>query len=141
MISNSNPVMVPFKGVYDETFEFVFPNVEIEAEGVATYLGNSTFFSPLLPGAEPGDPATGPLTFSAANGDELATFAVSFVEPPDETGFFTFAGSWDVTGGSGRFKNSTGCGTFEGSGSFDTGTGEISFDGEISKPTGRKKNL
>jgi hypothetical protein len=135
ILATSNPVMVPFRGAYDETFAFVPPNFEIHGEGVATHLGNSTFFSPLLPG----DPAaTGPLTFSAANGDELATSVVSFVSDPDANGFITFSGSWGVTGGSGRFENATGCGTFDGSGNVFTGVGQISFEGDISQPTGHK---
>ena len=138
-LATSDPVndddsddMVPFRGAYDETFALVEGLVEIHGEGFATHLCKSTFFSVLQPPDVPGDPATGPLTFSAENGNELETSIGSFVLPPDETGFFIFSGFWTVTGGSGRFKNSTGGGTFEGSGSFATGSGEIRFEGEIS---------
>ena len=44
IVSNSGPVMVPFRAEYQETFEVVPPNIEVSGEGVATYLGNSTIF-------------------------------------------------------------------------------------------------
>ncbi|MEE9270729.1 MAG: hypothetical protein V3V49_10765 [Candidatus Krumholzibacteria bacterium] len=143
-ISPVSPVMVPFRGVYDETFVLVPPfpppivNVELNGEGFATYLGKSTFFGVLQ--ADMGV-TTGTIVFSAANGDELEIAAVGFTTPPDATGAQTFSGDWDVTGGSGRFKNATGSGMYDGSGNAFTGEGHIIFDGAISQPTGRKPQV
>ncbi len=68
----------------------------------------------------------------------METFLVGFTTPPDETGTITFGGEWTVTGGSGRFKNAAGCGTYAGSGDAPTGVGDITFVGEVSQPNGLK---
>ena len=74
---------------------------------------------------------------TAANGDEMESSAVGLTSPPDAAGNVTFCGDWKVTGGSGRFKNGTGSGTFDGGGNFFTGVAHIIFEGEISRPKGR----
>ena len=140
--STSNPVMVPFRGAYDETIVLVslpppILELELSGEGVATHLGNSTFFG-LLQGLGEGVTRI-QLTFTGASGDELELSLEGFTSPPDENGDITFFGDWEVTGGSGRFKNGTGCGTYDGFGNL--GTAVVFFDGEISKPTGKKPQL
>lgn len=129
------PMMVPFTGVYVETFTLVEPfpppilNLELHGEGFATHLGNSTFDGPLQ--GEAGV-TTAQLTFTAANGDELE-MSIRGVTIVDEV-TITFFGDWMVTGGSGRFKNGTGSGTYNGGGPASGNVADIFFDGEISRP-------
>ena len=64
------------------------------------------------------------VTFVAANGDELfAVFDGAFYDDAGDS-----AGTFTITGGTGRFAGATGWGTFL---SFDDGA-EVDFDGEIS---------
>jgi hypothetical protein len=138
-----NPVMVPFSAEYDETFEqvsfeFPFNNIEISGVGHGTHLGNSTFFGPVqinvTNGAE-----TGTVVFTAADGATLSTaiVGVAVVDGND----ISFSGEWTATGGTRRFKNVTGSGTFEGTGTLEPAVGRISFDGEISQPNGRNPQI
>jgi hypothetical protein len=114
-------------------------NLQLHGEGVATHLGNSTFDGPLQ-GMDDGV-TTAQLTFTAANGDELETSLEGFTSQPDPEGIITFFGDWTVTGGSGRFRNSTGSGTYFGSGPAAGPSAPISFDGEISLPRGRNPRI
>jgi len=62
----------------------------------------------------------------------LETSLEGFTSQPDPEGNITFFGDWTVTGGSGRFRNGTGSGTYFGSGNAAVAPVPISFDGEIS---------
>ena len=143
--ATSNNVMVPFSWEGVETFVVVqipppLPLIlQLHGEGVATLLGNSTFDGPLQ-GWDEGV-TTAQLTFTAANGDELETSLEGFTSQPDPEGNITFFGDWTVTGGSGRFRNGTGSGTYFGSGNAAVAPVPISFDGEISLPRGRNPRI
>lgn len=71
----------------------------------------------------------GMVTFTAANGDELVikhamlSQLIGESEPPDG---FTFVGTWQADGGTGRFAHATGQGTLDGVG--DILNGEAIFD-------------
>ncbi len=64
------------------------------------------------------------ITFVAANGDELfAVFDGAFIDDAGDS-----AGTFTITGGTGRFAGASGGGTFS---SF-AGAADVEFDGEIS---------
>lgn len=84
-----------------------------------------------VPGPD-GTESVGTVTFTAANGDELwieHTMLSQLIDempngPPDG---FTFVGTWEAVGGTGRFTHATGSGTLDGAG--DILDGVAFFDG------------
>jgi hypothetical protein len=68
---------------------------------------------------------------TTANGDVFEFDADGDTAFDPATGIVTFWGDWEITGGTGRFANATGGGTYEGSASFVTGTGEVTNIGTI----------
>ena len=86
----------------------------------------------------------GTVTFTAANGDELwieHTMLGQLIDetpngPPDG---FTFVGTWEAVGGTGRFTNATGSGDLHGAGNIDSvvdpdvpeGLMQINIEGKI----------
>jgi hypothetical protein len=70
-------------------------------------------------------------TFTAANGDQLAT-AITMQLCPIAPGIYHGVGTYVVTGGTGRFANATGSGVFDGTGNFNTGTIICALNGTIS---------
>jgi hypothetical protein len=94
--------------------------------GHATHLGKYTRTEELNL-----DPATGSftgaLTFTAANGDQVAcTVTCQFVSAADAVGEYV------ITGGTGRFENASGSASFSASMTGAT-TFRVSFDGDITK--------
>lgn len=55
---------------------------------------------------------------TAANGDEVFGKYESLVRPDFDAGVFTFAGRWEIVGGTGRFGYATGEGTLSGWGNL-----------------------
>ena len=143
---SAEPKQIPFRASYDAQFQntLAFPivHVTVQATGEALVLGRSQAvtdneFVNLLTGA-----GTATFTLTAANGDTLVLEDTFHSTPPDAGGAFTFAGDFEVVGGTGRFAGATGGGTVTGSAQFpgpaaDGGVAEFSFDGTISSP--RKK--
>ena len=82
--------------------------------------------------------ATATYTLTGANGDTVVlamTFQTTFLSATN----VTFAGSYLVTEGTGRFVGAEGGGSLSGSGTFQTetsGIGEFSITGTISPPAG-----
>jgi hypothetical protein len=77
---------------------------------------------------------TGTSTLTGADGSTIdISFAGVFVPtgPTDAT----FQGAWTITGGTGRFEDATGGGTYDGSAAGDTGL--LNLSGTLSNP-GRK---
>ena len=70
-------------------------------------------------------------TFTAANGDKLTT-AITMQLCPIAPGIYHGAGTYVVTGGTGRFANATGSGVFDGTGNFGSGTIICALNGSIS---------
>ena len=70
-------------------------------------------------------------TLVAANGDEL-TIASQDVACPTGPGRYHGTGRWKVTGGTGRFDNATGQGTYDGNADFTAGTFTITLTGTLS---------
>ena len=119
-----------------ETFvEYPFLHVRVNSRGQATYMDRTTAFTDdqlvsLIDGS-----ATATYTLTGAKGDTLIlamTFQATNVE-----GGVTFAGSYTVTGGSGRFEGATGSGLLSGGALFldeSNGIGAFAVVGIISLP-------
>jgi hypothetical protein len=99
--------------------------VTISGAGQATYLGNFTWQSThtLNVCTTPFTVSGGSLTLTAADGDQLfGTYTgTSHVIPNTTPPVIAFDVTITITGGTGRFANTTG--TIEGTGQADTGTG------------------
>ena len=69
--------------------------------------------------------------FTYSNGDELHGNSVgqAIEDPP---GSVTFWGDITITGGTGRFANATGTGTYEGTADTFAGIGQFTIDGTMS---------
>ena len=103
--------------------------------GHASHLGKIT-----LSTSETLDFATSPGTLLvldgqsvmvAANGDELYWAYEGTGSLPDEHGNSVLSGTFVITGGTGRFSDATGGGTFQGSGNAVTGVASLSYRGAI----------
>ncbi len=122
---------------YRATIEAVavgFPSGVYDASGKATHLGNITEFGTYQV-VEPAGPGlfllAGEGTQIASNGD---TLSFTFVEIVDfNVAPFAAVGTFTITGGTGRFEDGTGGGSFETTGVFlDEGLGlSIRYDGNI----------
>jgi hypothetical protein len=131
--------MVPFRGTYTTVVAeagFVPPStalLDIWGEGNATYLGQSTWYSLSSVDINTGE-QWGSTVEIAANGDEFHYDYLGEAVVDEDTGRTSFWGDWTVTGGTGRFAEATGGGTYEGTAEGTQGTGQITFVGEISQP-------
>lgn len=65
-----------------------------------------------------GADVTGEFIFTAANGDQLTGTYVTLAHPDPAAGQITFSGTWQLTGGTGRFAGAFGEGTLSGQGSL-----------------------
>ena len=119
--------------------EYPFLHVTVNGRGKATYMGTTTAFTDdqlvsLIDGS-----ATATYTLTGAKGDTLIlamTFQATNVE-----GGVTFAGSYTVAGGSGRFEGATGGGLLSGGALFldeINGIGAFAVVGTISSPSSLK---
>ncbi len=73
----------------------------------------------------------GRLVMVAANGDELHWTYEGTGSLPDEDGDSSLTGTFVITGGTGRFSDATGSGTFQGAGNAVTGAASLSYRGTI----------
>jgi hypothetical protein len=126
---------VPFKGrlegdVSRNPVDPPFVNVLVEGTGKATHLGKFTFAFPHLVNAVTRT-ATGTYEFTAANGDTLTADVIGQAMPTSTPGVVAIVEIATITGGTGRFVDSTG--DFIVERLFDTvaGTTVGSFDGTV----------
>lgn len=70
-------------------------------------------------------------TFTAANGDMLRHTTIGTVAPGSVPGTVVFNGDLVFSGGTGRFADASGVGTFEGDASLITNTGRLEIDGRL----------
>jgi hypothetical protein len=128
---------LPFSGTYSGTVAFTGPtSAALQGSGTASHLGKSTMVGTVqvvgpASSCSDGFAAQLMITLTAANGDQL------FLVVTDEScqvapGMFEGTGTYEITGGTGRFADATGSGTFDGRGDFTTGTFIQTFDGTIS---------
>lgn len=104
--------------------------------GRASHLGRVTLSSTetLDFAASPGSVLVreGRMVTVAANGDELHWTYDGTGSLPDENGAVTLSGTFVITGGTGRFSDASGGGTFQGVGNVGTGVASLSYEGAIS---------
>ena len=147
--SSDDPIrghMLPFHATETNTIEIVCNPFEcdppipvsvaiFEGGGQATYLGNYTIFtdSQVFVFEDPLVQITQSV-MTAANGDELWWDGDGTATQPTPTTVI-FSGTFTFTGGTGRFENATGGGTFAGTADLAAATGQYVMDGEISRPT------
>jgi len=131
---------VPFRGAYTLDFTVTETDIlgvfriEYAGTGHASHLGRSiTAAESLLDTRVVPFTTTGTETFTAANGDEVFTSFDGTSSPPDPNGIAYFAGSFVITGGTGRFLGATGGGEAEGTVNVVTVTSEQTFSGTISR--------
>jgi hypothetical protein len=81
---------------------------------------------------------TGTSTLTAAGGDTLVIAFAGTVEfaSPDPTGPVNFEGTWEVIGGTGRFEDSVGGGTYSGTAEGPAGT--LLLVGRVSRPAANR---
>ena len=127
----------PFSGTYRGTVGFTSPTTgAYQGSGTASHLGNSTIVGTVqavgpASSCSDGFAARHMITLTAANGDQL------FLVVTDDScqvapGVYEGTGTYEITGGTGRFAGATGSGTFDGRGDFNTGTFLQTFEGTIS---------
>jgi len=123
----------PFKGTVSavETGTIVFPTrfLDREGTGTATYVGRYTEHVTMVINI-PTLSSTGTATFTAANGDTLvATVAGQATRTSPTT--LSIVEVYTITGGTGRFANSTGSFTLESTLDQTTGVSSGTFSGAI----------
>jgi hypothetical protein len=133
--------LVPFKGSLNATETIVFnpgsPPVSFVADGtgdgIATHLGQFTLtweFTVILADGT----GSGPVRFTAANGDELFATAAGTSEPTSTPGVFHIMEVQTITGGTGRFANAKGTFIVDRFTDLNTGLTSGSFNGNITSP-------
>ena len=105
--------------------------LSISGSGHGTHVGRVEIDGPSQINFGTGQ-QTGTSTLTAADGSTIdITFSGTFV-PGTTPGDATFQGNWSATGGTGRFDDVSGGGTYHGSASGETGT--LFLDGTLSNP-------
>ena len=137
--SGEKPFQADFITQFQGVVEYPFLHVTVKSRGQAAYMGRTTAFTDdqlisLIDGS-----GTATYTLAGKNGD---TLVLSLVFPVGGTinvaGGVVFAGTYSITGGTGRFNGTTGSGNFAGSALFLTetdGIGCFAVVGTISLPS------
>ena len=76
--------------------------------------------------------SNGKLSLIAANGDELRADYSGALTPSATPPIYVVAGTYRITGGTGRFSNASGTGTVGGLTNLQTGQGNLDLKGTIS---------
>jgi hypothetical protein len=129
------PFRADFNTVFESTLNFPIINVHVTGDGEASHLGRTAIETTDQMGNVITGATTATYHFTAANGEEVVA-EFDFVALPTPTGF-TFTGTWEITGGTGRFTNASGSGTLEGRADFTSptgGVGQFTMIGTISSP-------
>jgi hypothetical protein len=127
---------VPFTATYMSTITFTSPSTAtLSGRGAAIHLGEVTddgIVTIVGPAnCQGGFSVQNADVLTAANGDQLR-IAITQQSCPIAPGVYQGAGSWTVTGGTGRFVDASGAGTFTGIGDFNTDTTTCTLSGSIS---------
>lgn len=101
--------------------------------GVAAHLGKVTGTATdcIIPGDSVYTFTGGHLVLTAANGDTLTADYSGSLTPTTAPAVFTLAGSYRITGGTGRFAGATGTGYMQGVNNIVSGAGAYTLNGEI----------
>jgi len=107
--------------------------LDITGTGQATHMGRTEIQGPSQVDVILRE-QTGTSTLTAADGDTLQIAFAGTVEfeSPDPTGPVSFEGTWEVIGGTGRFEDSVGGGTYDGTAEGPAGT--LLLVGRVSRP-------
>jgi hypothetical protein len=131
---------VPFRAEYQNEIESVvnlpFASITSTGNALATHLGRVTARSVeetvnLLTGE-----GVATHRFTAANGDTILVEFV-FIAIPTSATVFAITGTWQISGGTGRFDGTSGSGTYEGHAEFigpTSAVGHFVMTGTISSP-------
>src|SRR5256712_3933249 len=117
----------PFNGSFSGSFHLTSSGTKatVTGSGVREHMGETSFAaSSTITGSascDRGSTATEQETFTAANGDKVFTSS-NDVLCPTSADTFQINGSWTITGGTGRFEDASGTGTFQASGIFTSST-------------------
>jgi hypothetical protein len=128
----------PFNGSFSGTFKLTSrTSAVITGAGHAEHLGETSFAAAATDTGpatcEGGFVATEQETYTAANGDQVFSSSHDVGCPTSQTTFH-IAGSWTITGGTGRFDHASGTGTVSVNGvmtSSTSGTFSLSITGTI----------
>ena len=129
---------VPFHATFSGSAAITGPySTAFAGTGQATHLGSITNDGRVqITGGDDSCPGgianTHVEVLTAANGDTLTITSLD-VACPAGPGKYHGMGHWTVTGGSGRFSDATGSGSFVGSSDFVAGTFSITLAGTISR--------
>jgi len=132
--SHSEPLNGSFSGTFTLTSQ---TKATITGSGHLQHFGETSFaaLSSVTGSAscQGGFTADEQETYTAANGDKVFTSS-NDVLCPTYTNTFQITGSWTITGGTGRFEDASGTGTFHASGvmtSSTSGTFSLTTTGTI----------
>jgi hypothetical protein len=131
--------LVPFSGSLQahETIVSEDPGTSFVTDGsgggIATHLGRFTLVWEFTVNVGDGT-GSGPVRYTAANGDQLFMTATGQSEPTSTPGVFHIVEIQIVTGGTGRFSGATGSFTVDRLVDLTTGLTSGSFEGAISSP-------
>lgn len=121
--SDPRPIRVTLTGTANpvgQPGQCIWTNTE-SGTGLAVHLGAITWSSAEsvdFCSSAPDADVVGEFTLTAADGDQLFGSYVTLAHPDFAAGVITFSGTWEITGGTGRFANATGEGTLSGNGSL-----------------------
>lgn len=133
---------VAFTARWESTVEIVPPfpppilNLVIRATGNGTMIGQSTYEGPSqvdvtqIPNVQ-----TTSGTVTTARGDQIYVSFVGVATPADANGDVQFEGTFEFTGGTGRFSNVSGGGRYSGTANVITQRGLYEWVGHISTPS------
>ena len=131
------PFHATFTTVFQSTIAFPLIHVTVQGGGEAQHLGRTETFTTNQTGNLITNHTTATYTLIAANGDRIVLEEETTDELNLPAGTATFAGTYTIESGTGRFFGATGTGTLVGSAQFtgpDSGVGEFTLDGTISSP-------
>ena len=124
VVASLTPTAAP--GVFD---------VSTAGEGRASHLGRITVSSTEVVdlATSPGSSVVrdGQMVLVAANGDELHWTYAGSGTTPDELGNSAITGTFEITGGTGRFLDATGSGVLDGTVNAQTGVVVVSYRGVV----------
>ena len=131
---------VPFKARIEGSFVFLdetsasIVGTGKSSHGGFTTLNGSVEISPTTACASPpGYHATQSNEYEVANGDLIYVTVEEDACFESEPNIATTRGTWEITGGTGRFSDATGGGIYFGFADFNTNTGEQNLTGTISQ--------
>jgi hypothetical protein len=131
---------VPFGGSLQAVEHSVFQGpppgtllVDASGSGIATHLGQFTLTWKFTVNLADGT-GSGPVIFTAANGDAIFYTALGRSEPTDTPGVFHVVEIETITGGTGRFAGAQGSFIVDRLTDLNTGLTSGSFHGTITSP-------